>query len=334
MHSSPSSPTKPVTIRDVWQARKRISPIVKKTPLIHSPVISEQIDADVYLKLETVHEVGSFKPRGAANKILSLTPEERKRGVTTYSTGNHGLAVSYVAKHLGIPALICVSERVPKAKTEAIRRMGAQIEICGHGQDDAMERCFQLQKEHGFTVIEPFDDPQVIAGQGTIGLELLEDLPDIDLVITGLSGGGLISGIGLALKANDPQIEVIGVSMEHGAVMYESLIRKKPVELKEPDTLADSLLGGIGLDNRYTFNMVQKYMDKAVLVSEKAIAEGMAYLLANHRIAVEGAAAVGISALLQKKINRPRKKIAVVVTGCNVDPDVHFKAVAPFLLPG
>lgn len=334
MNSSQKSPIKPVTIRDVWQARKRISSIVKKTPLIYSPVLSERVRADIYLKLENIHEVGAFKVRGAANKILSLPPEVQKRGVTTYSTGNHGLAVSYVAKRLGIPAVICVSERVPKAKTKAIQRLGAQIEIHGHGQDDARERCFQLQEELGLTIIEPFDDPLVIAGQGTIGLELLEELPDIDTAVTGLSGGGLISGIGLALKANDPQIEVIGVSMEHSAVMYESLKAKKPVELKEQDTLADSLLGGIGLDNRYTFSMVQKYMDQAVLVSEEAISEGMAYLLKNHRMVVEGAAAVGISAILQQKIKRLGKKIAVIVTGCNVDPDVHFKAVAPFVLPG
>lgn len=334
MNSSQKSPIKPVTIRDVWQARKRISSIVKKTPLIYSPVLSEQVHADVYLKLENVHEVGAFKVRGAANKILSLTPEKQKRGVTTYSTGNHGLAVSYVAKRLGIPAVICVSERVPQAKTRSIQRLAAQIEICGHGQDDARARCYQLQKELGLTTIEPFDDPHVIAGQGTIGLELLEDLPDIDMAITGLSGGGLISGIGLALKANDPQIKVIGVSMEQSAVMYESLKAKKPVELKEQDTLADSLLGGIGLDNRYTFSMVQKYMDQAVLVSEQAISEGMAYLFTNHRMAVEGAAAVGISAILQQKIKRPGCKIAIIVTGCNVDPDVHFKAISPFILPG
>ncbi|UOF91122.1 hydroxyectoine utilization dehydratase EutB [Fodinisporobacter ferrooxydans] len=320
-----------VTIHDIWKARKRTSQIVKKTPFLYSSVLSDVTGASVYLKLENFHETGAFKLRGAANKILSLTVDEQKRGVTTFSTGNHGLAVAYVAKQLGIRAVICISNRVPKAKVERIRRLGAEIEVFGHGQDDAEKRCYQLQEEQGLTVIKPFDDPYVIAGQGTIGLELLEDLPDLDMVVAGLSGGGLISGLGLALKSTHPGIQVIGVSMEHGAVMYESLKAGKPVILDEQETLADSLLGGIGLDNQYTFRMVQQYMDQAILVSEEEIAEGMAYIFENHRMAVEGAAAVGVAALLRKKIGKPNGNIAVVISGCNVDISAHLNAVQKYI---
>jgi threonine dehydratase len=329
--TSSSSGIQPVTIRDIWEAKKRIAPIVQRTPLVFSPILSEITNASVYLKLENLHDIGAFKVRGAANKIMSLSPEEQKRGVTTFSTGNHGLAVSYVAKKLGIKAVICVSKRVPKAKTDAIKRMGGQLEIYGDSQDDAGVRCYQLQKEEGLSVIKPFDDPHVIAGQGTMGLEILEDLPTVDTAIAGLSGGGLHAGLGLALKATDPAIQVIGVSMEQGAVMHESLKAGKPVTLEEQNTLADSLLGGIGLDNQYTFEMVKKYVDESILISEDAIAEGMAFMLEKHRMVVEGAAAVGIGALLHKKIVKPGSTIAIVISGCNTNLPEHLSATQKFL---
>jgi threonine dehydratase len=311
--------TKDMTIRNIWEARKRIDSIVYKTPLIKSSILSEMVGRNVYLKLENVHEVGAFKVRGAANKILSLSEEEKRRGVATYSTGNHGMAVAYVAKKLGIDAVVCISNRVPKAKVDSLKRLGAQIETVGDSQDDAGVRCYELEREKGITVIEPFDDPHVIAGQGTIGLELLEDLPNLTDVIVPLSGGGLLSGIGLALKSNDRDLRVTGVSMEHSAVMYESLKAGKPVKLEESETLADSLLGGIGLDNQYTFNMVQQYMDDVVLIPEEEIAYSMAYMMDKHRIIMEGAAATGIAAVLGKKIPHQDGDIAVIISGHNVD---------------
>lgn len=308
-----------ITIQSIWEARKRISTIINKTPLIKSPILSEIIGSTVYLKLENVHEIGAFKVRGAANKILSLSLEEQKRGVTTYSTGNHGMAVAYVAKQIGVKAVVCISHRVPKAKVDNLRRLGAQLEVFGESQDDARERCYDLQKEHGLTIIEPFDDPYVIAGQGTIGLEIIEEVPEIDTVIVPLSGGGLLAGIALALKSNNPSIQVEGVSMERSPVMYESLKVGKPVILKEEATLADSLLGGIGLDNQYTFNMVQRYIDAITLLTEDEIAEGMAFMLDKHRLVVEGAAATGVSAILKRKVKKPGRNIAIIISGCNVD---------------
>ncbi|WP_164667908.1 pyridoxal-phosphate dependent enzyme [Virgibacillus doumboii] len=308
----------PITFRDVWKAKKQISSIVSKTPLIYSPALSEFSGSSVYLKLENMNVSGSFKIRGAANKILSLTPEEQERGVTTFSTGNFGMSVAYVAKKLGINATICISSRVPKAKVETLQQSGAQIEIYGESQDDAEQRSYQLEKEHGLTVIHPFDDPYIIAGQGTIGLELLEDLPQVDTVIGGLSGGGLHSGLGVALKSTDSGIQVIGASTARGATMYESIKKGKPVIIEEQDTLADSLLGGIGLDNNYTFGMVQEYVDSIILLNEEEIAEGMAFMLDKHRMSIEGAAASGIGAILNNRVE-PGSHAVIVISGGSVD---------------
>ncbi len=311
-----------MTIRAVWEARKRIFSIINKTPCIQSPILSEKAGRNVYLKLENVHDIGAFKVRGAANKILSLGEDEKKRGVATYSTGNHGMAVAYVAKKLGIDATVCISNRVPIAKVDSLKRLGAKIEIVGESQDAAGERCYELEKEFGMTVIEPFDDPFVIAGQGTIGLELLEDLPNLTDVIVPLSGGGLLSGVGLGLKSSHPDIRVTGVSMERSAVMYESLKAGKPIQMEECETLADSLLGGIGLDNQYTFSMVQQFMDDVILIPEDEIAYSMAYMMDKHRIIMEGAAATGVAAILGDKIPYQDGDIAVIVSGHNVDLSV------------
>ncbi|PLS02380.1 hydroxyectoine utilization dehydratase EutB [Neobacillus cucumis] len=322
---------KEIKIKDVWEARKQISSIICRTPVIQSTILSELISRNVYLKLENVHEVGAFKVRGAANKILSLGEEERKRGVTTYSTGNHGMAVAYVAKKLGIDAVVCISNRVPKAKVDSLKRLGAQIEIVGDSQDAAGVHCYQLEKDKGLTVIEPFDDPYVIAGQGTIGLELLEDLPNLTDVIVPLSGGGLLSGIGLTLKSMDRNIRVTGVSMEKSAVMYESLKACKPIMMEESETLADSLLGGIGLDNQYTFQMVQKYMNDVVLISEEKIAYSMGFMMDKHRMILEGAAATGIAAVLDGKIPHQKGDVAVIISGQNVDLSVLPTIIQKYL---
>jgi threonine dehydratase len=316
-----------ITIRNVWEARKRIASIVNRTPLIQSFILSEMIGRPVYLKLENVHDIGAFKVRGAANKILSLSEEEKKRGVVTFSTGNHGMAVAYVARKLGIEAVVCISNRVPKAKVDSLKRLNAKIEIYGNSQDDAEEHCYELAKEKGLTVIQPFDDPYIIAGQGTIGLEILEEIPNLTDVVVPLSGGGLLSGIGVALKSNDPNIRVTGVSIEHSAVMYESLKAGKPVKLEEKDTLADSLLGGIGLDNQYTFRMVGQYTDDIVLISEEEIAYSMAFMMDKHRMIIEGAAATGVATILGNKIAHQEGAVAVIISGHNVDLSVLLQLI-------
>ena len=322
---------KELVISDVQAAKKRIASIVKKTPLIQSVVLTEKLRRPVYLKLENVHEVGAFKIRGAANKMLSLSEEEKRRGVVTYSTGNHGMAVAYVAKKLGIEATVCISNRVPKDKVESLKRLDAKIEIVGDSQDAAGVYCYKLEAEKGITVIEPFDDPHVIAGQGTIALELLEELTNLKDVVVPLSGGGLLSGIGLALKSADPSIKITGVSMEKSAVMHESLKAGFPVELEESETLADSLLGGIGLDNRYTFNMVSKYADDLVLVPEEEIAYSMAYMMDKHHLIMEGASATGVAAVLGEKIPYQAGDLVIIISGQNVDLSVLFEILQSYV---
>ncbi|RYG73707.1 pyridoxal-phosphate dependent enzyme [Lentibacillus lipolyticus] len=316
-------PVNTLTQQDVWEAKKRISPSAANTPLIYAPELSDRTGATIHLKLENLNESGSFKIRGATNKIFSLSAEQKEKGVTTFSTGNFGVSVAIVASKLGIKAIICISQRVPKAKVDALKRTGAKVEIVGESQDDAEKYCYQLEQEHGLTVVHPFDDPYIIAGQGTIGLELLEELPEVDTVIGGLSGGGLHAGLGAALKPANAGIRVIGVSTDRGAAMYESINAGKPVTVEEQDTLADSLLGGIGLNNQYTFHMVQQYVDTILRLHEEGFASGMTYMLEKHRMAVEGAAAAGVGAILHERV-RPGSHAVIVISGSSVDPATIF----------
>ncbi len=281
----------------------------------------------MWLKLESLQATGSFKVRGAASAITQLPSDVRARGVITFSTGNHGLAVASMAHRIGVGATVCVAERTDAAKTEAIRRLGATLVVGGEGQDEAELRCYELARDTGAAVIKPFDDPFVIAGQGTIALEILEQHPQIDTVVVPLSGGGLVGGIALALKLIDPGIRIVGVSMEGGAAMYHSVAAGAPVTVPEAPTLADSLQGGIGRDNRFTFAIVRRYVDDLILVSERAIGDAMALLFAAHRLVAEGAAAVGIAALLEGKIKPGKRDVAVVVSGRNVDPARYLRIV-------
>lgn len=310
---------------DIHFARRQIAPLVRRTPLLPSSTLTQHAGAPVYLKLETLQETGTFKVRGAANKILSLSDTQRKRGVVTASTGNHGRAVSHVARELRIPAVVCISERVPLNKVEALQQAGAELVIEGQGQDEAAERALALQEERGLTMIHPFDDPLVIAGQGTIGLEMLEEQPELDTVLVPLSGGGLISGVALALKSAAPDLRVVGVSMERSPVMYHSLQAGRPVQIPEQETLADSLLGGIGLQNHYTFDLVQQLVDDVILVSEEEIARAMVFLLREEHVLVEGAGAVGVAALLANKVNGAQDNIGVVISGGNVALDTLLR---------
>ncbi len=308
-----------ITQQDVFLAQSRISGLVRHTPLVASNKLSMLLNADVRLKLETLQPTGSFKVRGAANRLLNLPVEAQKKGIVTVSTGNHGQAVAYIAQALGIQATICVSERVPANKIKALQQSGATLIIHGQSQDDAEVRANELVDQHGLTMIHPFDDPYIIAGQGTIGLELLQDFPQVDTVLVPLSGGGLISGIAVALKAANPKISVIGVSMDEGCVMYHSLHAGKPVQLPEAETLADSLNGGIGLANRYTYHLVEQLVDDVVLVSEDEIEMALALVLHEHHMIVEGAGAVPIAALLSGKVEAINRNIALILSGGNVD---------------
>lgn len=309
----------PIELRDLYGARRRIAGMVRRTGLVHSPALSARCEAQVYLKLETQQVTGAFKVRGAANRLLQMGPEERARGVVTVSTGNHGRAVAYVAQALGTRAVVCVPALVLPHKVQAMRALGAEVRIVGASQDEAEAAALEMAGREGLTLVSPFDDPAVIAGQGTIGLEILEELPSVEVVAAPLSGGGLLGGIALAMKAGSPSIRTVGVSMARGPVMVESLKAGRPVQLPEEKSLADSLTGGIGLENRYTFGLIRRLVDETVLLNEDEIAAAMVYALAEERLVVEGGGSVALGALLHHKLDVTGRTVAAVVSGANVD---------------
>jgi len=325
MKSEPRSrenETLPVSLADIERAADRIHGRVTRTPLAHSPSLSRRAHQPVHLKLETRQPIGAFKLRGATNAILALVPAARERGLVTASTGNHGRAVAYAARSLGIPATVCMSSLVPANKVEAIRALGAEIRIVGVSQDDAQDEVERLVESRGLTPIPPFDHADVVAGQGTTGLEIVEDLPDVATVLIPLSGGGLAGGIAVAVKALKPQARIIGISMERGAAMHASITAGRPVAVREEETLADSLGGGIGLSNRVTFPLCRDLLDEIVLLTEDEIAAGVRHASHEEGEIVEGAGAVGIAAILAGKVELTGPT-AVILSGGNIDARVH-----------
>jgi threonine dehydratase len=255
-----------------------------------------------------------------------LSEDARRRGLVTASTGNHGRALAHAAKAAGAPATVCMSALVPANKVDAVRTLGANVRIVGRSQDDAQAEVDRLVREEGLTAVPPFDHAAVIAGQGTIGLEIAESCPDAELVLVPLSGGGLAAGVAAAIKGRLPRVRVVGVSMARGAAMHESLQAGRPVVVEELETLADSLGGGIGLANRYTFAMCGALLDDVVLLSEDEIAAGIRHAFLSEGEVVEGAGAVGIAALLAGKVT-PTGPTVVVVSGRNIDETRHRQIV-------
>ena len=308
-----------VTPEAIRAARASISGIALHTPLVRAPALSRRSGRDIRLKLETVQPIGAFKIRGAANALARLDEAARGRGVVCASTGNHGRAIAFAAGRLGVPSTICMSALVPSNKVEAIRALGAEVRIVGQSQDDAQAEAERLASASGLTEIPPFDHPDVIAGQGTIGLELIEDFADLDCVLVPLSGGGLIAGIAAAVKDASPKTRIVGVSMERGAAMHASLTAGRPVDVVEEPTLADSLGGGIGLANRWTFRMVRDLVDEIVLVPERDIARAMRTLFLEEGWVAEGAGAIGVAALDPGRGATLGDHVAIIVSGKNVD---------------
>jgi threonine dehydratase len=312
----------PLEVRDLYVAKHAISGYARRTPLVHSEYLSSLTGGEIHLKWENLQETGAFKVRGAANRLLQMTPDERARGVIAFSTGNHGRALAWVGRQLSVRVVICVPESVLPHKVAAIRALGAEVRVAGADQDTAEAEAMAMAEREGLCWVSPFDDPWVIAGQGTIGLEILDDLPKVQVVMAPLSGGGLLGGIALAVKSASPHICTVGVTMERGPAMAASLAAGKPVQLPEETTLADSLVGGIGLDNHYTFDLVRRLVDKTVLVSEDDIAHAMVYALTKEKMVVEGGGAVALAALMAGKIDVSGQCVACVVSGGNVDMDV------------
>lgn len=308
-----------VNLQAIRAAARSLGPAsgVLRTPLVPA-ALSWQIGVDVLLKLETLQPTGAFKLRGATNALSRLTEDAARRGVVCCSTGNHGRAVAFAAKARGIPATVCLSSLVPQVKVDAVAALGARVVRHGASQDEAQVMADRLAADEGLVPLPPFDHPHIVAGQGTIGLELLEDRPDLETVLVPLSGGGLLAGIAVAVKALKPSVRVIGISMERGAAMAASLRAGHPVEVAELPTLADSLGGGIGLHNRHTFGTCRDLVDEVILLTEEEIYQGMRWMLLEERMIAEGAAAVGAAALLAAKV-RPRGPVALIISGQNVD---------------
>jgi threonine dehydratase len=315
-----------ITLRDIRTARERIANKIERTPILLSHSLSERFGVPVHLKLEHRQTTGSFKLRGASNAIASLNADEKTRGVVAASTGNHGRALAHAAKLQGMRAVICMSRLVPGNKLDEIHRLGAEVRIVGNSQDDAQQEVERLVAQEGLVMLPPFDHPAIIAGQGTLGLEMMEQVADAALVLVPLSGGGLASGIAAAVKGISPRTKVVGISMARGAAMKASLDAGRPVLVEELPTLADSLGGGIGLDNRLTFAMCRDLLDDVILLGEDEIAAGIRHAYAREREIVEGAGAVGISALLAGKVtaNGP---VVVLLSGRNIDMNAHRKIV-------
>ena len=309
-------PTDAPTLADVHAAARVIRGQADGTPLVPSPFLTTLTGHEVLLKLEIAQPMGAFKLRGVLN-ALAVLPQSAP-GVVCCSTGNHGRAVAYAARQRGLRAVVCMSTLVPQAKVAGIRALGAEVRIIGTSQDEAADESRSLCAKEGLVEIPPFDDARVIAGQGTIGLELLAQRPDLTALLVPLSGGGLAAGTALAAKAIKPGIRVIGVSMQRGAAMQAALAAGHPVAVTEHPSLADSLGGGIGLQNRLTFALCRDLLDEVVLVSEEAIRDAMQALFFKDRLVAEGASVVGIAALLTGAV-RLTGPAATILTGRNLD---------------
>jgi len=313
------------SVNHILSAQQVIAGIADNTPFVPSPYMTRVAGHDFLLKLEITQPIGAFKLRGAINAVMNLPTGTS--GVTCCSTGNHGRAVAFAAAKQGLRAVICMSSLVPQAKVEGIKALGAEVKICGTSQDDAQAASLRLADSDGLVEISPFDDRYVIAGQGTIGLEMLAARPDLHTLLVPLSGGGLAAGVAVAAKSVASEIKVIGITMDRGAAMHTSLRVGHPVEVEEVPSLADSLGGGVGLDNRLSYGLCRDYLDETILVSEDEIRNAMQALYFEDRMIAEGASVVGLAAVMAGKV-KANGPIGTIVTGRNPDMRIFTRIMA------
>ncbi|MEM7354109.1 MAG: threonine/serine dehydratase [Acidobacteriota bacterium] len=303
--------------QEVLEAETRIRPYVRKTPVELSPIIGRKFSARVSLKLETSQITGSFKLRGAMNKLLSLTPAQRSRGVVAASSGNHGVAVAHGAKTLGCPGVVFVPEDASATKVMAIQSLGAEVRQEGNDcvVSEALAR--RHAEEHDMAYVSPYNDPKTIGGQGTIGVELSRQLVGIDTVYVALGGGGLISGIAGYLKSLYEHLEVVACSPENSPVMHESVRAGKILDLESQPTLSDGTAGGVE-KGAVTFELCRELVDRYILISEAEIRDAMRLIIGRHHVLVEGAAAVPVAGFLREEGLNLGKNVAIVLCGANV----------------
>ena len=297
------------------KAKEKLSKVLLKTSLIHSPIFSKEAGNEVYIKPENLQKTGSFKIRGAYNKITNLSDEEKKKGVIASSAGNHAQGVAYGAKESGIKAVIVMHKSTPLIKVESTQQYGAEVVLHGDVYDDAFKKAKELEEKEGYIFVHPFDDEDVIHGQGTIALEILEELPETDIILVPIGGGGLISGIACAAKILKPEIKIIGVEPDGAASAYEAIKEDKVVELKEANTIADGT--AVKKIGNTTFEYIKKYVDEIITVSDYELMESFLLLVEKHKIIAENSGILSLAAL--KKLKEKNKKVVSVVSGGNID---------------
>ena len=302
-------------IQNFITAREKLSKVLLKTSLIHSPIFSKESGNEVFIKPENLQKTGSFKIRGAYNKITNLSDEEKKKGVIASSAGNHAQGVAYGAKESGIKAVIVMPKSTPLIKVESTKQYGAEVVLHGDVYDDAFKKAKELEEKEGYIFVHPFDDEDVIHGQGTIALEILEELPETDIILVPIGGGGLISGIACAAKILKPEIKIIGVEPDGAASAYEAIKEDKVIELKEANTIADGT--AVKKIGNTTFEYIKKYVDEIITVSDYELMEAFLLLVEKHKIIAENSGILSLAAL--KKLKEKNKKVVSVVSGGNID---------------
>ena len=302
-------------LQDFTTAREHLQKVLLPTHLIYSPIFSEESGNQIYIKPENLQKTGAFKIRGAYNKINKLTEEEKKRGVIASSAGNHAQGVAYAARELGIKAVIVMPETTPLIKVQSTKKYGAEVVLYGDVYDDAYQKAKELEAQEGYVFVHPFDDIDVLEGQGTIALEILEEMPDAEVIVVPIGGGGLISGIAAAAKMIKPEIKIIGVEPSGAASATEALKKNKVVTLPEANTIADGT--AVKRIGDLTFDCIKQYVDEVVTVDDYELTEAFLLLAEKHKIIAENSGILPLAAL--KKLNERGKKIVPVVSGGNID---------------
>ncbi|MCI5625608.1 MAG: threonine ammonia-lyase [Clostridiales bacterium] len=312
-----------LTLDKVYHAAYILKEVARRTDLIYAPELSH--DTQLYLKTENLQVTGSFKVRGAYYKISQLNEEQKKAGIIACSAGNHAQGVALAATKMGIRSTVCMPDGAPLSKVEATRRLGAEICLVKGAYDDAYAKALEIQQETGATLIHPFDDEQVVAGQGTIGLEVLEQLPDAEAVIVPIGGGGLISGVAFAIKSLNPNIKVYGVQADNAPSMAQSRKEGKQITLNTAATFADGI--AVKHPGDLTFALTQQYVDDVVTVSEDEIAAAILTLMEKQKLVAEGAGAVSVAAALFHKVPIQGKKTVCILSGGNIDVNILSRVI-------
>ena len=312
-----------VTLDKIYHAAFILKEVARKTDLIHAPLLSH--DAELYLKTENLQVTGSFKLRGAYYKISQLTEEQKAAGIIACSAGNHAQGVALAATRQGVRSVVCMPDSAPISKVEATKRLGAEVILTKGAYDDAYEQALKLQRETGATLIHPFDDDEVIAGQGTIGLEILEQMRDVDAIIVPIGGGGLISGVAYAVKQLQPSVKVYGVQALNAPSMFESHREGHQITLDTVHTFADGI--AVKHPGDTTFAMVEQYVDDIVTVSEDEIAAAILAMIEKQKLIAEGAGAVSVAAAMFGKLPIAGKKAVCLVSGGNIDVNILSRVI-------